>query len=155
MADDMMHTPPDTAGGRPKEPYKEMIVPDELKISLPDMAEMDKHAIMRYCIKCSGTSFKHGFWNGCLGEDGAITNEFIGMKLMLVVTELAEWMEAVRHDNPASDHIPEFSLAEEEAADVLIRVFDLAGSSGLRLSEALEAKMAFNEGREYMHGKTC
>src|SRR4051812_19887045 len=33
--------------------------------------------------------------------------------LMLTVTELAEAVEGLRHGNPASDHIPEFSFAEE------------------------------------------
>lgn len=74
---------------------------------------------------------------------------------MLIVTELAEWMESVRHGDPVSDHIPGFTTSEEEAVDVLIRIFDLAGALDLRLSEALEAKITYNRGREYMHGKTC
>lgn len=117
-------------------------------------------AMRWYRDRCHRIAIEHGFWGNSIKENMTIVpdlvaSETIGMKLMLVVTELAEWMEAVRHGDPASDHIPEFKTSEEEAADVLIRVFDLAGALGLRLSEALEAKITYNRGREYMHGKTC
>lgn len=76
-----------------------------------------------------------------------------GELLMLIVSELAEALEYLRHGSPASDHISEFSGVEEEMADVVIRVMDLAGGLHLRLAEAIVAKMAFNEAREHKHGK--
>jgi NTP pyrophosphatase (non-canonical NTP hydrolase) len=73
-------------------------------------------------------------------------------KLDLIHSELAEALEGLRHHNPASDHIPEFTAVEEELADVFIRMCDLAAKRGWRLPEAIEAKMEFNDGRAYMHG---
>lgn len=89
-----------------------------------------------------------GFWNDydCTLQDSLT-------KLMLVTSELGELAEGLRHDNPASDHIPEFSAAEEEAADAIIRLMDLCEERGWRLAEAIEAKVAFNAGRPYKHGK--
>lgn len=75
-----------------------------------------------------------------------------GELIALMHSELSEALEALRHGNPPSEHIPKFSGLEEELADLLIRVFDYAGHRKLRLPEALAAKMDFNEGREYRHG---
>lgn len=55
--------------------------------------------------------------------------------------------------NPPSENIPEFSAFEEEMADVVIRVIDASDGKGWRLGEAIAAKMAFNNGRGYRHGK--
>jgi NTP pyrophosphatase (non-canonical NTP hydrolase) len=73
-------------------------------------------------------------------------------KLDLIHSELAEALEGLRHHNPPSDHIPEFTAVEEELADVFIRMCDLATKRGWRVAEAIEAKMEFNDGRAYMHG---
>ena len=117
-------------------------------------------AMRWYRDRCHRIAIEHGFWDNSIKENMVVTpelvtSETIGMKLMLVVTELAEWMEAVRHGDPASDHISEFTASEEEVADALIRIFDLAGALKMRLPEALEAKIAYNQKREHMHGKTC
>lgn len=76
----------------------------------------------------------------------------MGESIALVHSELSEMLEGIRHGNPPSDHIPEFSAAEEEGADVIIRLFDMAGGANWRLAEAVIAKMKFNAGREKMHG---
>lgn len=73
--------------------------------------------------------------------------------LMLSVTELAEACEALRHGNPPDDKVPEFSGAEAEMADCVIRLMDQAAARGYRLAEAIIAKTAYNEGRPYKHGK--
>ena len=73
--------------------------------------------------------------------------------LMLIVTELGEACEALRHGNPPSEHIPEFNAVEEELADCMIRIADMAEARGYKLEEALEAKLLFNKGRERLHGK--
>jgi NTP pyrophosphatase (non-canonical NTP hydrolase) len=75
-----------------------------------------------------------------------------GELLMLMVSELAEALEGLRHGNPASDHIPAFSLVEEELADVVIRIMDVAMARGWKVGDAIVAKIEFNRGREYMHG---
>lgn len=66
-------------------------------------------------------------------------------KLMLVDTEVAEAAEAVRHGDREN--------FTEELADVCIRVFDIAGATGVNLESAIEQKMKVNEARSPMHGK--
>jgi NTP pyrophosphatase (non-canonical NTP hydrolase) len=89
------------------------------------------------------TAIEHGWW-----ESPRPTGEV----LMLMVTELAEAMEAHRDGNPESEKIPGFSKMEEELVDVIIRLLDFAGGTGLDIEGALSAKMAYNEGRPYRHG---
>ena len=67
--------------------------------------------------------------------------------------ELSEALEYIRHGNPPSDHIPEFSGVEEELADAVIRIADHAAARGYRLGEAIVAKMKFNSTRPHKHGK--
>ncbi|KKL73104.1 hypothetical protein LCGC14_2078290, partial [marine sediment metagenome] len=68
-------------------------------------------------------------------------------------SELSEALEAIRHGNPPDDKIPEFNGYEAELADCVIRIMDVAIARNLRVAEAIVAKMAFNEGRPYKHGK--
>lgn len=75
-----------------------------------------------------------------------------GEALMLVVSELAEGLEALRRGNPPSDHIPDFSGIEEELADVVIRIMDLSMARGWNVAEAILAKARFNETRPHKHG---
>ena len=84
-----------------------------------------------------------GFW-GFPRNDGEL--------LCLMHSEISEALEALRHGNPPSDHIPEFSAVEEELADVLLRIMDFGIHRGHRVAQALEAKMAFNAGRPHLHG---
>ena len=85
----------------------------------------------------------HGWWDNPR-EDGTIA--------MLIVTEVAEAVEAMRNGGGASDKIPEFSKEEEEFADAIIRILDLAGAKGYRIGPAILAKHEFNKTRPHMHG---
>ncbi len=75
-----------------------------------------------------------------------------GEALMLIVTEIAEGMEAYRIGNPESRKIPGFTRLEEELADAVIRILDLAGGMGFDLERAIAAKVRYNETRDYRHG---
>lgn len=76
----------------------------------------------------------------------------VAQRLMLVVSELSEALEAVRNGNPPDSHIPEFSGLEAELADAVIRIQDLAETESARLGKAIVAKAAYNSRRPAMHG---
>ena len=74
-------------------------------------------------------------------------------KLMLVVTELGEAAEAWRAHNLQSKKIPTHSCVEEELADAIIRIMDLAEFYRLDLAGAIVQKMEHNKDRPQIHGK--
>lgn len=87
---------------------------------------------------------EHGWWDEPR-EDGTIA--------MLIVTEIAEAIEALRvGEGRPSEKIPEFSKEEEELADAVIRILDFAGRKNYRLGAAILAKHAYNRTRPRMHG---
>lgn len=73
-------------------------------------------------------------------------------KIALIHSELSECLEGVRKFGP-DQHCPDFTSEEIEMADAIIRIFDYAGGFNLRLAQAVEAKLAFNETRPHKHGK--
>jgi NTP pyrophosphatase (non-canonical NTP hydrolase) len=76
----------------------------------------------------------------------------VAEKIALMHSELSEALEYLRKDNGPSDHIPDFSGAEEEFADVIIRIMNTAQRLHLRVAEAMIAKQAFNAARPFKHG---
>ena len=77
------------------------------------------------------------------GQRLEMTQERVGDKLMLVVTELAEAKEGHRK-NKKDDHLPHRPMIEVELADALIRICDLAGALNLDLGGAIAEKLAYN-----------
>lgn len=72
-------------------------------------------------------------------------NTIKGTKLMLIVSELGECLEAIRKGDKENE--------AEELADAAIRIMDYAGTYRIDLGTAIVKKMAVNEGRPFMHGK--
>ena len=83
---------------------------------------------------------------------GWITNNRSnGEMIALIHAELSECLEYMRAGNPKSDHI-NTSGCEEELADVIIRVMDLAKARKWDIPKALFKKIAYNKKRPYRHG---
>jgi NTP pyrophosphatase (non-canonical NTP hydrolase) len=101
----------------------------------------------------------------------------IAEMLMLIITEVAEACEADRKENHSDLSSFEFSMQdytaedsptsfqhefqrlikntfEDELADIMIRVMDLAGYMKIDLEKQIELKMKYNSLREHKHGKS-
>lgn len=116
--------------------------------------------ITEYCNEAYKTATEKGFHE-------KFTN--FGEKVMLIITELAEAVEADRHKHYAMD-VPEESsfdspdfvstfeaftkdTVEDEIADTFIRLFDLCADINIDIESHIKAKMAYNKTRLYKHGK--
>lgn len=76
----------------------------------------------------------------------------VGMKMMLIVSELAEGLESLR-DTGYEGHLQGQGNLGEELADVGIRLGDLAGMVETKLGDDITDKMAVNNDRPYRHGR--
>ncbi len=90
------------------------------------------------CQLCHSIAREKGFWE---------KERNIGEALMLVVTELAEAMEAHRKQDD-----PNF---KEELADAFIRLLDLCGGLKIDIEDEIYQKSLKNKNRPYKHGKIC
>lgn len=96
-----------------------------------------------------------GFWedwyechNGTIGTPEfriQMINNAICTRLMLIVSEVSEALEAVRKGDNEN--------FKEELADVIIRVCDLAGELSIDLDDEIMKKINKNKDRPYKHGK--
>jgi len=80
-------------------------------------------------------------------------------KLMLVVSECGEAMEAYRAQNKPNNGVNKIhcdnwrECFEEEVADIFVRLYHMCGDLGIDLEEILEKKMRYNKKRPFRHGK--
>lgn len=99
------------------------------------------------CCVCIDYTHPHPECPGCSGYGYALKTRNTAELLMLIVSELSEALEGHRKDL-MDDKLPHRKMFEVELADVLIRVFDLAGGYGLDLDGAFEEKMLVNATRK-------
>jgi NTP pyrophosphatase (non-canonical NTP hydrolase) len=112
-----------------------------------------KKEFNRVAKACYKISAEHGFHEGDENYLLSERNAQFAQRLMLTVSELSEALEALRHDDPPDSHIKKFRGTEAELADAVIRIMDISETYGLRLADAIIAKMSYNHKRPKMHGK--
>ncbi len=106
---------------------------------------------------CHAASFEAGWW----GEKGSDVDEvragtkagklIAATKAALVMCEGAEMIEGLRKGR-MDDHLPQYPNAIVEAADTVIRTFDLAGAliehgAGYTFGDVILAKLIYNAQR--------
>ena len=96
---------------------------------------------------CHTAATTAGWWEDLdTGERIIDHPHVVGEKMMLIVSEVSEAMEAHRKDL-MDDKLPHRLGVEVELADAMIRIADLAGALGLDLGGAVAEKMAYNAKR--------
>ena len=104
---------------------------------------MNMPLLQKWCHK---VAMAHGFDANNRARHPAIS-------IALVQSELSECLEALREDNPIDNHCPDYHSVDIELADCVIRILDYCEANGICLESAIDAKLCFNETREYKHGK--
>lgn len=96
---------------------------------------------------CHALAAKAGWWIDPKTDKPVTQNPLcFSNKLMLVVSELSEALEADRK-NLFDSHLPTRLGAEVELADAVIRIFDMAGGFGFDLPGAIAEKLSYNARR--------
>lgn len=103
--------------------------------------------------EANANAVRQGYWN--LSQSPLFMTNACG----LVVTECAELLEAYRRgtDQSPCDKPIDLSFEEEEMADIVLRVMDMAGGRGVDLERAILLKHQYNLERPTAkeQGKEC
>lgn len=83
---------------------------------------------------------------------GRYRNNVLGTKLMLIVSELSEGLESLRHNGGAEGALDGQGNFGEELADAIVRILDTGTFVKANLGDELLSKMAVNKDRPMMHG---
>lgn len=104
--------------------------------------------------ECYRRSRANGFWESYDVDSPQATME-VAVKIGLVIGECSELMEAWREGNPWApcNKTPTLTITNEEIADVIIRMLDLASFLRVNVGDAVRAKLEFNATRPYKHSK--
>ena len=96
-------------------------------------------------------------------DHGETDEQFVTLHTNLLHEEVAELFSAVRtgqFDKPCDKAekmialgLPSLTCAEEEYADIVIRVLDQCRRLGIDIQRAIQAKHGYNTTRERLHGK--
>ena len=139
----------------------------ELKKQDFNMNLLEKFQLLNdLSIECHERSRSNGFWD---------KPSNVGEKLMLIVSELSEALEADRKSKHSTNineiewhndwHLKDESkdkeiflklikdTHEDEIADVFIRLFDYCGGMNIPIGDHIAAKISYNSTRPYKHGK--
>ncbi len=90
--------------------------------------------------ECHRRSKEAGWWDG---QYWARDHNVVPAKLALIHSEISEALEGARK-GCMDDHLPHRTMFEVELADAMIRIFDLAGATGLDLGGAFVEKLEYN-----------
>jgi len=93
---------------------------------------------------CHGAAVRAGWYKDLKTGRKKVLN--FGERIALCHSELSETLEAHRKSKK-DDHLPHLDGVAVELADLLIRVFDLAGAENIDLAKAYIQKRRFNEMR--------
>jgi NTP pyrophosphatase (non-canonical NTP hydrolase) len=96
-------------------------------------------------------------------DDGLNDQQFLERHTNLLHEEVSELFSATRTGmvhlpcdkavKMADLGLPQLTCAEEEYADIVIRVFDQCRRLGIDIQRAIQAKHGYNTTRERLHGK--